>query len=471
MTPGMTLFRVLGFAALLCAGTALAQTLPPATVTPQPERSAPQRPTPDQTTPVPPPSSTAERVYAAARGQLLQVRTLLAEAGKQSSIGSAFLVGADGFAVTNYHVISQYALDPSLYRLEYAAADGTRGELKLLAIDLPNDLAVVRLERTDQAKPRVHFEFDARALAGTLPQGERLYSMGNPLDLGFSIVEGTYNGAVERSYNERILFSGAVNPGMSGGPTVAADGKVAGINVAKRTDGELVSFLVPARFATRLLEKARADLVAGRTMQPRDIVAEIGRQLAQRQSELYKQLDESGFRPTSFGPYRASEVSAPWFTCWAQTNATQSPKPRAAVNTTNCASDTRLFVAGDLNVGLVQLTHSYVRSSELNPFQFATFLSRQNQIGWTGNASTKWYTRQRCHDDFVAAGEGRPPIRAVWCARAYRKFDDLYDVWVSAVTQDRETEALSSRLILQSVTFDNAARLTRRFLEDVRWAK
>ena len=71
----------------------------------------------------------------------------------------------------------------------------------------------------------------------------------------------------------------------------------------------------------------------------------------------------------------------------------------------------------------------------------------------------------------AAAGEGRPPIRAVWCARAYRKFDDLYDVWVSAVTQDRATEALSSRLELQSVTFDDAAQLTRRFLDDVRWAK
>lgn len=461
MTP---VARALAGLALLCGGPAqtLAQALPPATVAPRPE----------QATPVPPPSSAAERVYAAARGQLLQVRTLLSEASEQSSIGSAFLVGADSFAITNYHVVSQYALDPSLYRLEYAAADGTRGELKLLAIDLPNDLAVVRLESApDAAKPRPHFQFDARALAGTLPQGERLYSMGNPLDLGFSIVEGTYNGSVERSYNERILFSGAVNPGMSGGPTVAADGKVAGINVAKRTDGELVSFLVPARFAAKLLEKARVDIAAGRAMQPRDIVTEIGRQLAERQSALYKQLDESGFRPGTFGPYRASEVSAPWFTCWAQTNATQSPKPRAEVNTKNCASDTRLFVAGDLNVGLVQLTHSYIRSSELNPFQFATFLSRQNQIGWTGNAASKWYTRQRCHEDFVAAGEDRPPIRAVWCARAYRKFDDLYDVWVSAVTQDRDTEALSSRLILQSVTFDNAARLTKRFLEDVRWAK
>ena len=44
--------------------------------------------------------------------------------------------------------------------------------------------------------------------------------MGNPLDLGFTIVEGTYNGFVEKSYNPRMHFTGAINPGMSGGPAV-----------------------------------------------------------------------------------------------------------------------------------------------------------------------------------------------------------------------------------------------------------
>ena len=43
-----------------------------------------------------------------------------------------------------------------------------------------------------------------------------------------------YNGLVERSYNERIHFTGALNPGMSGGPAVTADGRVVGINVSKR---------------------------------------------------------------------------------------------------------------------------------------------------------------------------------------------------------------------------------------------
>ena len=63
----------------------------------------------------------------------------------------------------------------------------------------------------------------------------------------------------------------------------------------------------------------------------------------------------------------------------------------------------------------------------------------------------------------------RPPMRVVWCARAYRAFADLYDVAVAAVTQDRDSEALVSRLSLQAVPYDDAVQLTRRFLDAVRW--
>ena len=409
------------------------------------------------------PSSSAEQLYAAARPQLLQIRTLLTAAGQQSSIGSGFLVTADGLAITNYHVVSQQALEPGSYRLEYAAADGATGGLKLLAIDLANDLAVVRLDRSDMP----FFRFDEAAMTSGLPKGERLYSMGNPLDLGFTIVEGTYNGLVERSYTERIHFTGALNPGMSGGPTLNAEGRVVGINVAKQLSGELVSFLVPARYAAALLERAKGAAPVT------DFRAEIGRQLVEAQQQLYRSVGERGFRSVGFGPYQAPESTAPWFTCWAQTNDGEVPKPRASVSTISCNSYTRLFVANDLTTGLIRLTHSYVRATDLNQFQFASFLSQQNQPVWIGGFARKWYTQQRCHEDFVAvspAGE-RPTLRAVWCARAYRVFPSLYDVSVVAVTEDRGSEALVSRLVLQGVGYDEGVSLAKNFLEGVQWTR
>jgi serine protease Do len=409
-------------------------------------------------------SSAAQEIYASAPPRLLQIRTVVADAGRQTSIGSGFLVSADGLAVTNYHVVSQVALEPKTYRLEYTAADGGHGDVSVLGVDLPNDLAIVRLDKHDAP----FFTFDAVAIAGDLPKGERLYSMGNPLDLGFTISEGTYNGLVEHSYTEQIHFTGALNPGMSGGPTVTAQNSVVGINVATRRGGQLISFLVPARFAAALLERVRNRAA------PPDLRAEVARQLTEWRAELYKEFAEKGFRPDAIGPYLAPAPTAPWFNCWSQTNAGAVPKPRASINSTQCSSETGLFIASDLHAGAIEISHSFVRTVDLNQFQFAAVLTQQSQPRLVGGGPfRKWYTPERCHEDFVSAvtGADHPPLRVVWCAHAYRPFEGMYDVVVTAVTQDDGSEALVSRLSLQAVGYDDAMSLGKRFLEAVQVAK
>jgi|KBSMisStaDraftv2_1062788.scaffolds.fasta_scaffold06157_3 S1-C subfamily serine protease len=409
----------------------------------------------------PPLTATAQAIYADARPRLLQIRTLVQAAGGQSTIGSGFLVSADGFALTNYHVVSQYVLDPATYRLEYAAPDGSKGGLRVHAIDVANDLAVLQLDRAGLP----HFEFDPRAVDGTLPKGERLFAMGNPLDLGFTIVEGTYNGLVDRSYNERIHFSGALNPGMSGGPTVTESDRVAGVNVAKQIGGDLVSFLVPARHAVALLERARR----GGPMTPDHARADIAAQLTAWQGALYAAVNAAGSQATSFGPYRAPQWSAPFFSCWSHTNADATPRPRALVDETRCSTQTSLFVANDLATGQVDYWHAYVRSVDLNAFQFATFLSQQYESGTATLAGRKRLAAQKCSEDFVAttADGSRPVLRVIWCARAYRDFEGLYDVTVTAVTQDRDREALITRLGMRGATYESAQALARRFLDGV----
>jgi S1-C subfamily serine protease len=421
-------------------------------------------------TSAPPPSPDAQSIYAQARPRLLQIRTLVAGSGRQSSIGSGFLVGAEGLAVTNYHVVSEYALDPGTYRLEYRTPEDAQGKVELLAVDLANDLALIRIDRRDQP----FLGFDERAVAGTLPKGERLYSMGVPLDLGFAIVEGTYNGPVARSYSERIHFSGALNPGMSGGPTVTDRGEVAGINVSKQLGGDLISFLVPARFAKALVDRTLADKAHDATPpSAAEIRAEIGRQLAQWQDGLYRSFDEMGFRSARLGPYEAPESTAPWFTCWGRTNIDSVPKPRAAVDATSCESDTGLYVAEDLNTGVIRIYNAFVRSVDLNSFQFSAFLSREARGSWLSQSSKRWHTRQRCHEDFLSTGApgDRPVLRTVWCALAYREFAGLYDVSVTTVTEDRGDAALVSRLSLQGIAWDRAVTLAKRFVEAVRWTR
>jgi serine protease Do len=444
---------LIGIAFLVVASLSIAQT----------QAQLPPAPTP--TLPSAPTSSTAEAVYTAARPKLIQIRTLVGAGGRQASIGSGFIVSADGLAITNFHVISQYALEPTTYWLEFVAPDGVRGGLQLLAFDVANDLALVRVETSGQP----FFEFDARALSGKAPKGERLFSMGNPLDLGFTIVEGTYNGLVDRSYVERIHFSGAINPGMSGGPAVTSDGRVAGINVAKQWNGELVSFLVPARFAAALVSRAQEK----KPLSPDDVRAEITRQLNIWQAGLYQALAAKGSRVAKHGSYQAMESSAPWFTCWAHTNAGALPKTRALVNLSRCANETYLFVADDLITGNVEISYSYVKSLDLNAFQFAAFLSQQVTLPLQKHWSQKRHTPQRCHEEFIAAPEGgkRPLLRATWCARAYREFDGIYDVAVVMVTQDRSDEALVTRIGMLGVSYPNAVALVKRFMGGVSWAK
>ena len=445
--------RVIALAFGACASAAQAQT---DTVT-----GPPGPPAPPQMV-----SAAAESIYATARPGLLQIRTLVESAGRQSSIGSGFLVSPDGLAVTNYHVVSQYALEPKTYRLEFARPDGTQGALKLLQIDVANDLAIVKLDGTELP----HLDFDAAAIADTSPRGERLYAMGNPLDLGFTIVEGTYNGFVEKSYNPRVHFTGAINPGMSGGPAVTQAGKVAGINVAKRLDGELVSFLVPAAKAAALLARAKTE-------PPLDLSHardEIDRQLIAWQADFYHALGEQGFRGTALGPYEAPESSAPWFNCWARTNADQTPKPRAQLDSTSCSSQSSLFIAEDIETGRAELSHAYLRSNDLNPFQFAAFVSQYYGAGGMIRSwSRKRLTQPECHEDFVERGDSAagPVLRTVWCARAYRDFAGIYDVAITTVTQDRDKEALISRLAMHGVSYDNALTLAQRFVGEVAWAK
>ena len=59
----------------------------------------------------------------------------------------------------------------------------------------------------------------------------------------------------------------------------------------------------------------------------------------------------------------------------------------------------------------------------------------------------------------------------MWCAQAYREFEDFYDVVLIAITQDDGGEALVSRMSLQAVSYDDAMALGRRFLDTVRVSK
>jgi len=411
-------------------------------------------------------SASAEAIYRDAKPRLLQIRTLLNSASQKSSTGSGFLVSADGLAITNYHVVSQHALEPQTYRMEYVSADGTRGNLKLLAFDVINDLALVQLDKGGWQ----HFEFDPRALSGSLPRGEILFSLGNPLDIGFAVMEGNYSGLVERSYSERIHLSGPMNPGMSGGPTLAGSSRIAGVNVAKAVFAEQVSFLVPAKYAAALMTRPRlAEPLTGKLTR-----ADIARQLTAWQGGLYAALESKGFKATPNGPYLVPESAADWFTCGARTNADAKPAPRARSDSSSCSMQNWLFIAGDLYTGNVRISRSHFKALDLNAFQFANFVSQSARLSGD-ESNAKRFTAPACHEDVVVAGDTdakiiHPRLRVMWCASAYRDLEGLYNVSMMAVTQDRNDEAAVMTLSMTGATYENAMRFGQRLLAELKVA-
>src|ERR1044071_195931 len=94
-------------------------------------------------------ASTAQTLFSTYQNSIFQIRLLELASGSKSSIGSGFQVTADGLLATNYHVIAAAAHKPEKYRVEYVDSAGNVGELKLVNLDVVNDLALVRLDSAD----------------------------------------------------------------------------------------------------------------------------------------------------------------------------------------------------------------------------------------------------------------------------------------------------------------------------------
>jgi serine protease Do len=195
------------------------------------------------------PTGDGQRIYERTRPLLLQVRTLLKTQDSQSSVGSGFLVDTSGLLVTNYHVVSQYALQPGRHRLVYAIRGRPAG--RAATAGLRRGARPGLLRPVDPAPLAGRGAVPLRPVADPLARGARIFSLGNPLDVGFAVAEGSYNGPVERSFLRTLFFGGSLSPGMSGGPALDDQGRLIGVNVAARRDGEQVSFLVPAEHVRR----------------------------------------------------------------------------------------------------------------------------------------------------------------------------------------------------------------------------
>lgn len=403
----------------------------------------------EQTEASTPPSSTAQELYAAAQSDLLQIRVLLKNGHSQSAVGSGFLIGTSNLVITNFHVVSQIALEPETYLGEFKDTQGKSGDIELLAVDVQHDLAVVRVNRQGTGF------FNLIETPAALNQGEHLYSLGNPLDLGFFISEGTYNGLSHRGFSDQIMFTGPVNPGMSGGPNVKANGQVAGINVAHRRDGELVSFLVPATFAQKLIAS-----ITDASKPPADFKPMIGEQLLAHQTIMMDTLLATPLTAKTLGPYSVPVRESEQVRCWG--NSDSKREKTYKTDQINCRMESEIFVSNDLQTGQISINHKFVQTDQLNSLRFSNLVGKFFNNRGNNNTKDEDLTTSHCTEEFIA--KDNFSSRAVLCVEAYKKFAGLYNFTLSTSSTDEPLMSLQSRLDIDGVSFENGQKFVSQFL-------
>ncbi len=171
------------------------------------------------------------------------------------SLGSGFIISADGYVVTNNHVVSPTGRG-TVEEITVTMPDGTEYNAELVGTDPQSDLAVLKISR-GAAFPYVEFGDSSQARPG-----DWVVAIGNPFGLGGSVTAGIIS-AVHRvtgqggAYDRFIQTDASINRGNSGGPMFDLQGNVIGINsqIYSPTGGNVgIGFAIPAEEARPVIE-------------------------------------------------------------------------------------------------------------------------------------------------------------------------------------------------------------------------
>jgi serine protease Do len=154
--------------------------------------------------------------------------------------GSGFFISADGFAVTNNHVVDKAE------NVQVTADDGKIYQAKVIGTDARSDLALIKVDG------RNDFPF-VKFADGNPRIGDWVLAVGNPFGLGGTVTAGIVSARGRDigngPYDDFIQIDAPVNKGNSGGPTFDVDGNVIGVNTAifSPSGGSVgIAFAIPA---------------------------------------------------------------------------------------------------------------------------------------------------------------------------------------------------------------------------------
>ena len=394
----------------------------------------------------------ASELFSVFQERVFQIRVIDKSSGKKSAIGSGFSIDSNGLFATNYHVVSDLVIEPDRYRLEYVDFDGATGPLTLRDIDVVHDLAIVSSDSVRTA----FFSLNPYPLK----KGSRIYSIGNPLDLGMTIIEGTYSGFIERSLYEKIHFSGSLNPGMSGGPAIDDKGSVIGVNVS--TAGEEISFLVPSAYLKALITavttRKRSDTV--------DFTKRIEQQLFDNQKRYMNDLLGREWKQDTLGRVLVPREMGSIFKCWGESR--NDSEMLYTVSSVYCANDDDIYLSSDLTTGSIGFNYHWYETGRLGPRRFYRMLQNQfTDASVPNGAGRKVLDKPQCSTEFVAIAGGR--CKTTFCSWRYKKYPRLHDVVLKVAFVDKRSQSMIIDLTLLGVSRESAIAFCKKFMGALRW--
>lgn len=402
----------------------------------------------------------AKRIYAKYNKTIYQIQVIDIASNRKTSIGSGFQFTQDHVIGTNYHVVSEAVNNPKQYRIEYLTDEGKRGPLLIVAADIIHDLAIVRKTETDLEKT------EYLNLGGSdLAKGTHIFSLGNPHDIGFTIIEGTYNGLHEKSLYKKIHFSGSLNPGMSGGPSLDKKGNVIGVNVS--TAGNQISFLVPVEKLQELYKKSQE-----KTEDKKDFLSNadsnIEKMLFDNQREYIKNLIDKEWDLMTFGPVKLPGEVSDIFKCWGSPE--HKDKDDYEHYSSTCSTQDDIYINKTFRTGPITYRYDHIKAKqnkisnhrfhnfyeELYGFPLNDYLnagkddvgSFKCEVKYLDNANEKWKTS--------------------FCIRKYKKYPSIYDMHLYTALLGQKEQGLIVSLIAQGVSQESSTKLVKKFISNVK---
>jgi serine protease Do len=167
-------------------------------------------------------------------------------------VGSGFIIDADGYIVTNHHVVD------GSRSIEVQLADGRTFQPKVIGSDAETDLALLKIEAT--ALPMIPL-----GSSSALKVAEPVMAIGNPFGFDHTVTVGIVSGTGrfigQGRFDDFIQTDAAINPGNSGGPLINTRGEAVGINSAIRSSSggfQGIGFAIPVDLAKPILGQLRA---------------------------------------------------------------------------------------------------------------------------------------------------------------------------------------------------------------------